>query len=158
MASHHITSHHILRFLSETRPKDAQRMFRDFTCCQCEQILGVPCMDPAILGRTALLITSPSRAREVHVFVHIILVLCRLLGNLIPTNSQLGIETQVWHLQNQPLSLLAETTFHTFHTFPQFWVLDKAHNWTAYATWLWHRSGCAQLPGCHTRPTEAKPW
>lgn len=31
-------------------------------------------MDPAILGRTALLITSPSRAREVHVFVHIILV------------------------------------------------------------------------------------
>ena len=36
-------------------------------------------------------------------------------------------------------------------------MLAKEHNWTSYAKWWWHRSGCAPLPGYHTHPIVAMP-
>ena len=40
----------------------------------------IPCMNPAVLGRTALLICCPRHARKVNVFVHTLLVLATSKG------------------------------------------------------------------------------
>lgn len=36
-------------------------------------------------------------------------------------------------------------------------MLAKEHNWTSYARWWWHRSGCVPLPGYHIHPIVAMP-